>query len=133
MNNTLSDTHIREQAMNPRLCCVVQAPAGSGKTELLIQRILVLLAEVERPEEILAITFTKKAAGEMRARVLKALHEAEDALPADAAEHLLRQRERARAALQRDRERGWNLLQQPARLGIQTIDSLCASLAARIR
>jgi len=126
------DAAIREQALNPRLCCVVQAPAGSGKTELLIQRILVLLAEVERPEEILAITFTKKAAGEMRSRVLKALREAEQPLAADASPHLLRQRERALAALEHDRKQGWNLLQQPARLGIQTIDSLCASLAARL-
>ncbi len=128
----LLDATIREQALNPRLCCVVQAPAGSGKTELLIQRILVLLAEIERPEEILAITFTKKAAGEMRSRVLKALREAEQPLAADASPHLVRQRERALAALARDRELGWNLLQQPARLGIQTIDSLCASLAARL-
>lgn len=132
MNNSLSDNAIREQALNPGLCCVVQAPAGSGKTELLIQRILVLLTEVERPEEILAITFTKKAAGEMRTRVLHALRAAEHPLADDASQHLVRQRERARAALQRDRERGWNLLQQPTRLGIQTIDSLCASLAARL-
>jgi ATP-dependent exoDNAse (exonuclease V) beta subunit len=132
MNNALSDSTIREQALDPRLCCVVQAPAGSGKTELLIQRILVLLAEVERPEEILAITFTKKAAGEMRTRVLHALRAAEQPLAQDASAHLVLQRERARAALARDRERGWNLLQQPARLGIQTIDSLCASLAARL-
>ena len=128
----LLDAAIREQALDPRLCCIVQAPAGSGKTELLIQRILVLLAEVERPEEILAITFTKKAAGEMRSRVLKALREAEQPLAVDASPHLARQRERALAALARDREQGWNLLQQPARLGIQTIDSLCASLAARL-
>ncbi|MGD9887835.1 MAG: UvrD-helicase domain-containing protein [Halothiobacillaceae bacterium] len=132
MHQITSDNHIREQALNPRLCCVVQAPAGSGKTELLIQRILVLLAEVERPEEILAITFTKKAAGEMRTRVLHALRAAEQPLAEDASAHLVLQRERARAALARDRERGWNLLQQPARLGIQTIDSLCASLAARL-
>ncbi|MEW5837771.1 MAG: UvrD-helicase domain-containing protein [Pseudomonadota bacterium] len=132
MNNALSDSAIREQALDPELCCIVQAPAGSGKTELLIQRILVLLTRVERPEEILAITFTKKAAGEMRSRVLKALHEAEQPLAADTDPHLLRQRERALAALAHDRKQGWNLLQQPARLGIQTIDSLCASLAARL-
>ncbi len=130
--NAPIDAVIRERALDPRLCCIVQAPAGSGKTELLIQRVLVLLAEVERPEEILAITFTKKAAGEMRARVLHALRDAHAPLAEDAPEHLVRQRERARAALARDRLLGWNLLQQPARLRIQTIDSLCAGLAARL-
>ncbi len=128
----LHDHAAREEALNPRLCCIVQAPAGSGKTELLIQRILVLLAEVERPEEILAITFTKKAAGEMRARVLKALREAHDPLPDDAPEHLRLQRVRAQAALRRDIEKHWNLSSQPQRLAIQTIDSLCASLAKRL-
>ncbi|MEW6728344.1 MAG: UvrD-helicase domain-containing protein [Pseudomonadota bacterium] len=126
------DATIREQALDARLCCIVQAPAGSGKTELLIQRMLVLLAEVERPEEILAITFTRKAAGEMQSRILHALREADSPLPLDAPEHLVRQRERARAALARDRLLGWNLLQQPARLRIQTIDAFSHGLAARL-
>ncbi|MEW5973628.1 MAG: UvrD-helicase domain-containing protein [Pseudomonadota bacterium] len=126
------DAAIREQALDPRLCCIVQAPAGSGKTELLIQRMLVLLAEVERPEEILAITFTRKAAGEMRSRILHALREADSPLPEHAPGHLVRQRERARAALARDRALGWNLLEQPARLRIQTIDAFSHGLAARL-
>ena len=67
------DISQRQLALDARKSFIVQAPAGSGKTELLIQRLLVLLTTVTKPEEILAITFTKKAANEMRERVMNAL------------------------------------------------------------
>src|SRR6201991_3192851 len=68
-----ADAPARERASDPRRSVVLQAPAGSDKTTVLTERLLRLLPEVNQPEEILAITFTRKAAAEMRARVLKAL------------------------------------------------------------
>ena len=122
-----SDWAVRQRATDPRHSFLVQAPAGSGKTELLTDRILALLATVGRPEEIVAITFTRKAAAEMHERVLEKLLRAQDPAPPDTA-HALKSRTLGRAALERDRELGWALLEHPARLSIRTIDAFCASL-----
>jgi ATP-dependent helicase/nuclease subunit A len=123
-----ADEHAREYASDPRRSILLQAPAGSGKTTVLTQRLLRLLAEVEEPEEILAITFTRKAAAEMRARVLKALRGEIDTSSAQGR----RLRALASAALERGAARGWNLAQDPGRLRIQTIDSFNFRLASQL-
>jgi ATP-dependent helicase/nuclease subunit A len=61
-------------ALDPKNSVVVEACAGSGKTWLLVSRILRLLLEGVKPGEILAITFTRKAAQEMQARLHEWLH-----------------------------------------------------------
>ncbi|GHC45163.1 nuclease [Alcaligenes pakistanensis] len=121
-----SDSPARARALDPESSFLVQAPAGSGKTELLTDRILALLARVQRPEEIVAITFTRKAAAEMHARVLEKLAAADQDRPAEP--YRVRSWELARAAMQRNQEQQWDLLAYPARLSIRTIDSLCAHL-----
>lgn len=121
-----SDSPARARALDPESSFLVQAPAGSGKTELLTDRILALLARVQRPEEIVAITFTRKAAAEMHARVLEKLAAANQERPAEP--YRVRSWELARAAMQRNQEQQWDLLAYPARLSIRTIDSLCAHL-----
>ena len=94
------DRDARLAALDIARSFIVEAPAGSGKTELLLQRFLALLARVERPEVIIGMTFTRKAAGEIRDRILVALRGAEDESPAEP--HLALTRRLACAALQRD-------------------------------
>jgi ATP-dependent helicase/nuclease subunit A len=126
-----ADRQERRRALDPGESFIVQAPAGSGKTELLTQRYLRLLAVVEEPEEVVAITFTRKAAAEMRGRILAALQRARSE-PAPERDHERMTWELARAAVDRDRERDWHIEDAPGRLRIQTIDSLCASLTRQM-
>jgi len=146
------DAEARRTALDIRRSFIVEAPAGSGKTGLLIQRLLKLLADpsVEEPEQVLAITFTTKATAEMRDRVLSHLiaaaqtetpgapsiavsprwvggdNPAPTEPPTDFQSETLAL---ARAVIARDHQLGWQLLDHPHRLNIRTIDSVCAEIA----
>lgn len=126
-----NDTLAREQAVDVTASFAVQAPAGSGKTELLMQRFLALLSIVSRPEEILALTFTRKAAGEMHSRIIGAMRKAADGY-APLRPHEAKTIGLAAKALERDKEMGWSLLENPGRLKVQTIDSLSSTLARQM-
>lgn len=127
----IADQLQRQQALDPCQSFIVQAPAGSGKTELLIQRYLVLLAIVNEPEEIVAITFTRKAASEMQDRVLDALRLARDQQEPET-DHQKQTYMLAKAVLRRDQERAWSITEQTGRLKIKTIDSFCADLSRQM-
>jgi ATP-dependent helicase/nuclease subunit A len=62
-------------ACDPQRSVVVEACAGAGKTWMLVSRMLRALLDGAEPGEILAITFTRKAAGEMRQRLEEWLHQ----------------------------------------------------------
>jgi len=126
----IADQAQRFAAIDPTRSFIVQAPAGSGKTELLIQRVLALLGRVERPQQVLAITFTRKAAAEMRNRLLEALEAAQGDCPPEA--HRKQTWELARLVLEQDRKQQWELLQNPSLLSIQTIDSFNAGLVNKM-
>ena len=124
-----ADEEARRRAVDPARSVILQAPAGSGKTTVLIERLLVLLAQAEAPEEILAITFTRKAAAEMALRVAQALKIPEEAPQEPRARHLQRL---AQAVRDRSQARGWRLLENPGRLRIQTLDALNRALAVQM-
>ena len=125
------DSSARLRALDVSQSFIVQAPAGSGKTELLIQRYLKLLETVETPDAVVAITFTRKAAGEMRSRVIEALRAARNGIEPEA-EHQRLTFQIARNVLEHSGPLGWNLLRNPARLRIETIDALCAAITRRM-
>lgn len=123
-----NDVRARRDALDVQRSFIVQAPAGSGKTELLIQRYLNLLSVVGDPEEVLAITFTRKASAEMHLRVLDALRRERRGDSAEE-EHQRLTSDLAARALSRSVERGWDLLGNPKRMRILTLDSLNTSIA----
>ncbi len=112
-----------QKSLRPQSELYCAGAGGIGKTELLTLRYMSLLARCEEPEEVLAITFTRKAASEMRARIIGSLQAAK-ALRGEYSISLLTsdddinpikdplKRENFRIAnnvIEADIDRGWNL------------------------
>jgi ATP-dependent helicase/nuclease subunit A len=122
------DEAARAAAVEPSASVLLEAPAGSGKTSVLTRRFLRLLTTVEDPGQILAITFTRKAAAEMQSRIVRALRGEPAAQDAQAAEL----RSLAEKALAHGAARGWSIATQPQSLRIQTIDAFNYWLASQL-
>ena len=105
----LPDAAAREFAVNPAENVVLEASAGTGKTRVLVERYVNLLRAGVEPENILAITFTRKAAAEMRQRIVERLKEASRMSQLDAA-------------------RWRDLRSRLGEIAISTIDAFCLSL-----
>jgi ATP-dependent helicase/nuclease subunit A len=103
------DADARLRAVDPTHNVVLEASAGTGKTYVLVERYLNLLRHGIDPANILAITFTRKAAAEMRGRILNEL--------------------KKRAAASAGEEQLWrDMRERAADIAISTIDAFCLSL-----
>jgi len=105
----LPDADARGDAIDPSRNIVLEASAGTGKTRVLVERYVNLLRAGVEPDHILAITFTRKAAAEMRQRILDRLQEASRLSEIDAA-------------------RGREITRRLGDITISTIDAFCLSL-----
>jgi ATP-dependent helicase/nuclease subunit A len=103
------DAHARRIAVDPTQNVVLEASAGTGKTRVLVERYVNLLLAGVDPDNILAITFTRKAAAEMRQRIIQRLHEAS-------------------RLSQLDRARWRDLRARLSDVASSTIDAFCLSL-----
>jgi ATP-dependent helicase/nuclease subunit A len=123
----LPDEQTRNRALDIRGSFHLEAPAGSGKTWLLTGRFLRLLAEIDHPYEIVALTFTNKAAGEMRQRLHHFLRlTAKGETPQYPHEQILLEA----AASARERHPA-HRLQAPDALRIMTFHGFCLHLVQR--
>jgi len=123
----------QRRAADPGRSIWVEANAGSGKTRVLTNRVLRLLLNGVRPDEILCLTYTKAAAAEMRQRISASLAEWALATDADLATELrgLTDSIASEADLERARTLFAHALETPGGLKIQTIHAFCESILHR--
>ena len=119
----IDDSKQRNQALDITKSFIVQAPAGSGKTEILTQRYLKLLAVSKNPESIVALTFTNKAVAELKSRIMDSLLMKKPDL-----EHKKLTFDLAQKVLKQDIKYNWNLLHNHHRISVLTLDSLAAKI-----
>lgn len=117
----MTDANSRAQAIDHTGSYIVSAPAGSGKTSLLVQRYMRLLTTVQNPASVIAITFTRKAAAEMRERILSILNEPN---PVNNSEHAAVNIKLRAQLLAHQTKLNWNIEKNPNQLKIMTIDAL---------
>lgn len=125
-----NDLDARKTAVGLENSFIVRAPAGSGKTTLLVERFLNALLAVQKPEQVLCLTFTNKAVGEMRNRIHSLLKQANNS-SSPAKSHNKAQLKLASKVLLRSEQLNWNLLTNPERLNVLTNDALCARIVSR--
>ncbi len=126
----LADAETRALALDTARSFIVEAPAGSGKTALLLQRFLKLLALVDAPGQVLAITFTRKATAELLDRILEPASKPLTITPNPQNDLDRQTRPLAEVVLARDEALGWDLLDHPHRLNVRTIDAFALDIAA---
>jgi ATP-dependent helicase/nuclease subunit A len=105
----MRDEAARVDAVDPARNVVLEASAGTGKTRVLVERYVNLLRAGVEPDHILAVTFTRKAAAEMRERIIDRLREAS-------------------RLSQIDQARWRELKERLDDITISTIDAFCLSL-----
>ena len=125
----MNDQKQRDDALNLSDSFIVQAPAGSGKTELISQRYLKLLGSADEPENILVMTFTNRAVDELKHRVISSLNQATKKPPNEKFKR--KTFDLATSVLDQSDKRGWDLINHPSRLKIITIDSLSNLIVSR--
>src|SRR5262249_55872366 len=109
ITSAMSDASARGFAIDPSQNVVLEASAGTGKTRVLVERYVNLIRAGVDPDHILAITFTRKAAAEMRQRIVERLREASRLSEIDAA-------------------RWPGVKERLGDIAISTIDAFCLSL-----